>query len=629
MPLARTVGIAILTALVVGLVVGLTTWAVMRDDPAEEGPPETTVPDTTTTTTTTTTTEASTVEQPPELRKLDWWEHTVIYQIYPRSFKDSDGDGIGDLKGITSELEHLVDAGVGALWMSPIFQSPMIDFGYDISDFFAIHDEYGTMEDFVELVNKAHSLGIKVLLDYVPNHASTYSEYFIKSENREPGFEDFFVWANPRFEVGNPTPQVPSNWISQFGGSVWEWSDKRQQYYLHQFAIEQADFNFREQAVKDKMIEIMLFWIEKGADGFRVDAIPHLFETPPNEFGVYPDEPLSGNMFLTPDQPGYTTQIHVRDLIELYDVVYDWREAVDKWAEDNNSETKILLAEAYANISMTMLYYGDEKGRVGAHFPFNFDFITALSAKSSARDFAYVIRHWLTYMPKGNVANWVFGNHDQSRMPSRFRTDMVDGLNSLNMLLPGVAVTYQGEEIGMRDGFVSWEDTVDVAALNQGNPDNYLEFSRDPCRTPYHWNNSTSAGFSTNERPWLPVAQDYMEINLQAQKDADISHYKVYQTLTRLRKEPALSHGEYDVEALTANTLLLIRYLRTFDTYVLLFNVGTVTDTVDLSGITLVSAPLTVYTASVHSSRTPGTVVPLNNITLLPGEAIVLRAPPT
>ncbi|CAG4991500.1 unnamed protein product [Colias eurytheme] len=372
----------------------------------------------------------------------------------------------------------------------------------------------------------------------------------------------------------------------------------------------------------------MQFWFEKGVDGFRLDAIPHLFEANPDDYdGVYPDEPLSGNMFLNPNQPGYTTQEYVRDLIELYDVVYEWREFADKWKQDNNADTKILLAEAYANITMTMLYYGDEQGRLGAHFPFNFDFITSLSSQSNARDFVYVIKRWLTYMPQGEVANWVFGNHDQKRMPSRFRTDMVDGLNALNMMLPGVAITYQGEEIGMRDGFVSWNDTVDVQAINQGNEDNYLEFSRDPARTPYHWDGTANAGFTTGPRTWLPVAADYQEINLQAQKTASRSHYKVYQALTALRREPALSHGNYFIQALSENTLILIRYLVTHDTYALVFNVGASMETVDVSNVPYLREPLTVHVSSVHSNRViNGDSIPFGEVSLQAGEALVLRA---
>ncbi|XP_013161261.1 PREDICTED: maltase A1-like isoform X1 [Papilio xuthus] len=573
----------------------------------------------------------TTAPAPPELLPLDWWKHCVLYQIYPRSFKDSDGDGIGDLKGIISELEHFVDAGVDAIWMSPIFESPMVDFGYDISNFYKIHYEYGTMEDFEELLKKAHELGIKVLLDFVPNHASTESEYFINSEKKVPGYEDYFVWADsPGPDPNNASVmRPPSNWVSQFGGSAWEWSEARQQFYLHQFAIEQADFNFRNPVVRQEMFNIMEFWLDKGADGFRVDALPYLIEADPADHnGSYPDDPLSGIIHFEPHQLGYTIPLYTKDLIELYDIVYEWREFVDKYLEDHPGDTRVLFSEGYANVTMTMLYYGNEEGAVGAHFPFNFDFITDLSAKSNARDFVYIILRWLTYMPHGGVPNWVFGNHDNNRMPTRFRHNMVDGLNSLNMLLPGVAVTYQGEEIGMRDGYVSWEDTVDVEACNRGDEDTYHLYSRDPARTPYHWNNGTNAGFSTGEKTWLPVADDFKEINLAKQKEDTRSHYKVYQALTALRKEKTLAYGEYDIRALSDRTLYLVRSLPTHNTYVLLFNVADTADTVRLDRVPHLKLPATIYVSSVHSNRLAGATIDGEQVTLQAGEALVLKSDP-
>ncbi|XP_045510802.1 maltase 1-like [Colias croceus] len=602
---AKTLGVTAIVVVGLGLLAGGITWAVLA----------------------TTSSEAP----PPELLPLDWWQHCVLYQIYPRSFKDSDGDGIGDLKGIISELEHFVDAGVDAIWMSPIFESPMVDFGYDISNFYRIHHEYGTMEDFMELLSKSHELGIKVLLDFVPNHASNESEYFIKSEAREPGYEDFFIWADGLEDPNNPNNTLPpSNWVSQFGGSAWEWSTKRQQYYLHQFAIQQADFNFRNQAVREEMFNIMKYWLDKGTDGFRVDALPYLIEADPADHdGRYPDDPLSGRLEFEPHQLGYTIPLYTKDLIELYDVVYEWRQFADQYLEENGGDTRVLFSEGYANISMTMLYYGNEDGDIGAHFPFNFDFITDLSAKSNARDFVYIILRWLTYMPHGGIANWVFGNHDNNRMPTRFRENMVDGLNSLNMILPGVAVTYQGEEIGMRDGYVSWEDTVDIEACNRGDENTYHLYSRDPARTPFHWNNSTNAGFSSGDSTWLPVADDYKEINLELQKEQERSHYKVYQALTTLRKrEKSLSHGDYSIRALSDNTLYITRYLRTYPTIVLLFNVGDTTDTVDLGRVVELKLPASVYVASVHSARREGDTINEETITLSAGEAIVLISEP-
>ncbi|XP_045516203.1 maltase 2-like [Pieris brassicae] len=602
---AKVLGVTAIIVVGVGLIAGGITWGVLA-------------------------TRGSDVP-PPELIPLEWWQHCVLYQIYPRSFKDSDGDGIGDLKGIISELPLFVEAGVDAIWMSPIFESPMVDFGYDISNFYNIHYEYGTMEDFRELLKKAHELGIKVLLDFVPNHASNESEYFINSEARVPGYEDFFIWADGLDNPNDPTNKLPpSNWVSQFGGSAWEWSQRRQQYYLHQFAVQQADFNFRNQAVRNEMFKIMKFWLDEGADGFRVDALPYLIEADPADHnGTYPDDPLSGRMEFESHQLGYTIPLYTKDLIELYDVVYEWRSFVDRYLEESGGDTRVLFSEGYANVSMTMLYYGTEQGSVGAHFPFNFDFITDLSSKSTARDFVYVILKWLTYMPYGGVPNWVFGNHDNNRMPTRFRESMVDGLNSLNMLLPGVAVTYQGEEIGMKDGYVSWEDTVDVEAINRGDNETYMLYSRDPARTPYHWNNLTNAGFSTAEKTWLPVAEDYPVINLAVQKVAERSHFKVYQALTALRrKERSLSHGDYSIRALSDSTFYLVRYLPSYDTIVLVFNVAETSDTVDLSKIPNLSLPSTIYVSSVHSRRLSGTNISDEHLTLTPGEAIVFKSKP-
>nr|XP_021191332.2 maltase A1 [Helicoverpa armigera] len=567
---------------------------------------------------------------PPELIPLDWWQHCTLYQIYPRSFKDTDADGIGDLNGILSEMEHFKESGVDAIWMSPIFESPMIDFGYDISNFYEIHDEYGTIEDFRALLKRAHELGIKVLLDFVPNHASTNSSYFIKSEEGDPRYRDHFIWADGYPDPNNASNRFPpSNWVSQFGGSAWEWSEKRQQFYLHQFAVQQADFNFRNPAVKEEMFNIMRHWLDEGVDGFRVDALPYLMEADPADHGgKYPDDPLSGMAEFESHQLGYTIPLYTKDLIELYDVVYGWRDFIDDYNERHGGDTRVIFSEGYANITMTMLYYGNEQGEIGAHFPFNFDFITDVSAKSNARDFVYTILKWLTYMPYGATANWQFGNHDNNRMPTRFRHDMVDGLNSLNMMLPGTSVTYQGEEIGMRDGYVSWEDTVDVEACNRGDPDTYHLYSRDPARTPFHWNNGTSAGFSTNATTWLPVAEDYKEINLAKQKEDARSHYKIYQALTTLRKEKTLSHGEYDIRALSDSSFYLVRSLRTYDTLVFLFNVGTAPDTIVLDRVPHFKRPATVYVSSIHSSRNAGDVIDTDQLTLQAGEAMILRAPP-
>lgn len=215
----------------------------------------------------------------PETKKAEreWWEKTVYYQIYPRSFKDSTGNGVGDLVGIKNSLKHLADIGVFATWLSPIFKSPMVDFGYDCSNFREIDPTFGTMKDIEDLIAEANRLGIKIILDFVPNHTSDQHDWFVKSENREPGYEDYYVWRNssvPGKKV------VPNNWVSVFSGPAWTWSEKRQQYYYHQFAYQQPDLNYRSDRVVDEMIKILDFWIEKGIYGFRVDAVNHLYEDP-------------------------------------------------------------------------------------------------------------------------------------------------------------------------------------------------------------------------------------------------------------------------------------------------------------------------------------------------------------
>lgn len=247
----------------------------------------------------------------------DWWKKTVFYQIYPRSFKDSNDDGIGDLKGITSKLEHLKETGIGATWLSPIFASPMIDFGYDIADYKAIHTEYGTMEDFDELIAKAKELRIRIILDFVPNHTSDQHEWFIKSANREPGYEDYYIWRDGLVTDGDAAAAAvpPNNWVSVFYGSAWSYHPVRKQFYLHQFTKEQPDLNFRSAKVVDEMKDVLRFWLEKGVDGFRIDAVNHLFED--DEFK---DEPASGQE-TDPLNYGFLDHIYTKDLVSLFSVV--------------------------------------------------------------------------------------------------------------------------------------------------------------------------------------------------------------------------------------------------------------------------------------------------------------------
>jgi alpha-glucosidase len=341
----------------------------------------------------------------------DWWETASFYQIYPRSFQDSNGDGIGDLKGITQRLDYLKGLGITAFWLSPIYKSPMADFGYDIADFYDIQPEYGTMADFEELVSKANALGLKVILDFVPNHSSDENEWFTKSVQKEGKYTDYYTWhpGKPNPEGGQPLP--PSNWLSLFKYSAWKWNDVRKEYYLHQFADQQPDLNYRNPDVVEQMKDVLRFWLGKGIAGFRIDAVWCLFEVAKDASGNFPDEPVSGNTIDT-DNPDYLRHIYTQDQPGTYDMVYQWRAVMDDWKTQHGGDTKIIMTEAYTTLDNTMRYYGNETVN-GSHMPFNFQIILNLRTSSTAANVNDVIHSWMDHLPKGKSANWVVSTSNQ------------------------------------------------------------------------------------------------------------------------------------------------------------------------------------------------------------------------
>jgi alpha-glucosidase len=336
----------------------------------------------------------------------DWWETASFYQIYPRSFKDSDGDGIGDLNGIIEKLPYLKDIGIDAFWLSPIFKSPMADFGYDISDFYDIQPEYGTMEDFERLVASAEAWGIKVILDFVPNHSSDESELFQKSVQREEGYEDFYMWHPGITNSSDPSkPLPPSNWISGFRFSAWQWNDVRKEFYYHAFAAKQPDLNYRNPKVVEEMKNVLRFWLDKGVAGFRIDAVPNLFEVNKDASGNYPDEPKSNNSD-DPDDPAYLTHNYTTDQPETIDMVYQWRAVMDEYQQQHGGDARVILAETYSPIDIAMQYYGNQTAK-GAHMPFNFQLILNIKNDSNAEDYKRVVDLWMSKMPSSGRANWV------------------------------------------------------------------------------------------------------------------------------------------------------------------------------------------------------------------------------
>ncbi|XP_030573689.1 maltase A1-like [Drosophila novamexicana] len=537
---------------------------------------------------------------------------------------DSDGDGIGDLNGITSKLEYLKDLGVTAAWLSPIFKSPMVDFGYDISDFFDIQPEYGTLEDFRALIKKANELDLKIILDFVPNHSSDENEWFKKSVKREKGYEDYYVWHNGKVNAETGERGPPTNWLQYFRGSAWQWVEERQQYYLHQFAVQQPDLNYRNPDVVSQMKRVLRYWLNEGVAGFRCDALPPLFEVRPDVQGQYPDEVVSGTTEDTEDRD-YLTTTYIENQPETIDMVYQWREVLDDYQRIHGGNSSVLLIETYSPAWFTMQFYGNRSVN-GAHLPFNFNLITVMEESGlSAGNVQKAIDLWLQNMPAGRTANWVLGNHDKRRAASRYGKEHIDAMNMLVMILPGASVTYQGEELGMTDGQISWEDTVDPWGCNS-NPEIYEKYTRDPARTPFQWTNGTNAGFSAGSKTWLPLAADYETINVATESEMEHSHIKIYKSLVALRRSlKTLQNGATKYAAITEDVFALKRSLSGAASIVYVSNFGTADVSINLEEFDkTLPASLQLLVRSLESNKTEGVGYATDELLLLAGEALVL-----
>jgi alpha-glucosidase len=450
-----------------------------------------------------------------------WWQHGIVYQIYPRSFQDSGGDGIGDLAGIIDRLDHLVALGVDAIWISPIYPSPMADFGYDVSDYCAIDPAFGTLEDFDRLVAAAHGRGLKLILDYVPNHSSDRHPWFAESRSsRTNPKRDWYVWRDARPDGG-----PPNNWLSEFGGSAWTWDEATGQYYYHAYLPEQPDLNWRHPEVRRAMLDVLRFWFARGVDGFRVDAIHHLIEdeelrdNPPNpdwRAGMSPARRLRRTR--TMDQP------------EVHAAIAAMRQVADGF------DDRVMIGEAYLPIDRLMAYYGADLS--GFQLPFNFHLIFTPWQPVAI---ASLIDAYEAALPQDGWPNWVLGNHDRSRVASRLGTAQARVAAMLLLTLRGTPTIYQGEEIGMTDVPIPPERVQDPWERNVPG----LGLGRDPERTPMQWDATAHAGFSVAE-PWLPVAADHAAVNVAAQAADPRSILSLYRALIRLRRaEPALSIGTY------------------------------------------------------------------------------------
>ncbi|KAH1026159.1 hypothetical protein HUJ05_010720 [Dendroctonus ponderosae] len=387
---------------------------------------------------------------------------------------------------------------------------------------------YGSREDLRQLVEAAHQRDLKVILDFVPNHTSDKHIWFEASVYGISPYHDYYVWANATYIEGVRTP--PTNWLSNFRGSAWQWNELRQQYYLHQFSTAQPDLNYRNPLVVQEMKDVLSYWLNFGIDGFRIDAVPFLFEDE-----LLRNEPPSGDSGLDPEDASTLSHLYTQNLNETYEMIYEWRQLLDDFTARNGTYSRIMMTEVYASPEQTRGYCGVEGSRAGAHFTFNFiTFIENTQKGFDGKDLAESIAAWLIGIPSCS-SNWVLGNHDQTRVATRLGPENVDALNILASILPGARITYQGEEIGQENGEVTCEQGYDPQAIKDCST--YQQTSRDFERTPFQWSSGVQAGFNEGHTPWLPVSEKYVQTNLERQSDAKQikTHYKIYTTMLRLK----------------------------------------------------------------------------------------------
>jgi alpha-glucosidase len=462
----------------------------------------------------------------------DWWRHAVVYQIYPRSFQDSNGDGIGDLEGIIQRLDYLNDGtpnslGVDAIWLSPTFPSPMADFGYDVSDYCGVHPDFGTLETMDRLIRECHRRGIKLLLDWVPNHTSNEHPWFLESRSsRSNPKRDWYIWRDAR-----PDGSMPNNWRSVFGGPAWTLDERTGQYYLHSFLREQPDLNWRNPEVERAMHDTLRFWFDRGVDGFRIDVMgmivkhPDLADNPPNSEWRPGDRERSSQ-----------TWLNNRNYPDVYDAVKRIRGVFDEY------EDRMAVGEVFGTAAEVAAFYGDDD-EPGLHLAFNFQFIHERESEATrweADALQRIVRNAEAALPDGAQPCYAIGNHDRARFISRHNGDGrgLERARAATVLLMGLRNTpfvYYGEEIGMED--------VDIPEEQLKDPARIRTVGRDPERTPMQWDATPGRGFSEGE-PWLPYGK--ADRNVAEQIDDPDSLLALYRRAIWFRKNSrALLEGSF------------------------------------------------------------------------------------
>jgi len=464
-----------------------------------------------------------------------WAAHAAIYQIYPRSFQDADGDGVGDLPGITARLPYVRELGAQAVWLSPFYPSPDRDFGYDITDHAAVDPRFGTLEDADALIAEAHRLGLRVLLDYVPNHTSDEHPWFVDSRSsRTSGRRDWYVWRDPAPDGG-----PPNNWVEETGGSSWELDPRTGQYYLHSHYASQPDLNWRNPGVEEAMFAVLRFWLDRGVDGFRVD-VPHLLMKDP-ELRDNPPNPDPRPNPVDRQHPAFHAQLHVHDRQhpDLHPVFRRMRALLDRYGPHT-----LLIAELEVGPWDTWRrYFGEQLDEF--HLPFSFGLIETPWEAAPVRE---AVEGLLAAVPDGAWPNWVLGNHDRPRLATRIGPANVRAAALLLLTLPGTATLYYGDELALPEA-----DIPEAAWLDP--------LGRDATRAPMPWEDGPTGGFCPPDvRPWLPLAPGHAERSVARQRRDPRSVWRLHRELLALRTTcPPLAHGAYVPVAAAPDCLAFLR----------------------------------------------------------------------
>ncbi len=530
-----------------------------------------------------------------------WWRDGVIYQVYPRSFQDTNSDGVGDLQGIINRLDYLESLGIDALWISPIYPSPMADFGYDVSDYRDIHPLFGDMATFERLLDAAHARGLRVVLDFVPNHTSDQHPWFIESRSsRNNPKRDWYIWRDPAPDGG-----PPNNWESFFGGPAWTYDAATGQYYLHLFLKEQPDLNWRNPDVVAAIHAHLRFWLDKGVDGFRIDVVTFIMKHPD-----FPDNPPA-----TPEQRALDP---LTKLQHKYDVshpdVHRELKAMRRIFDSYDGDRVMIGETVDTDPRKLAQYYGDNLDEL--HLPFNFKL--HWEAAWDPREMRDVIASYYAALPAGATPNFVIGSHDRKRPATRFGRENMRAAMMLLLTLWGAPTIYYGDEIGMLDVPVPREQWQDPWGVN--NPG--ANVTRDTQRTPMQWDDTANAGFcAPGIDPWLPLAADYATVNVAAQERNPRSLLNIVRRLIALRRALPVLHGAGAFAFVDAVPADVLAYTRERDgvRVLVVLNFGGAAHTLDLSALGDTAQVL----LSTHMDR-PGPVL-LRELDLRGREGLLLR----